>query len=517
MGVSVDRDVGVISDLLPNLRHNPDSVGAGDLETFINRGQDVEERYSNGESILMKAADLGRLDLVTRLLQEPEVDGCAKNAQHGGFTPLHYAAERGHKPVVEVLLRHWKDNINQRYQGLSYIDDATTEGFTPLMIASREGHVKVVRELLQWGPDTNAQSKEGITALMLATHNPDHGRKVLQLLLAQEGIDKQAQDNRGGLVLEYAAQTGDPGILETVLSDDELAFNRVGMGPSPLYWYVQGILENLRYFRGGRTVDMLFERPDINSAWVAGEGRQILLLLAELVKGKWELDALLPDLLNPGRADAVEWDEKDDDYPLVIAVMAGNMDFIPIYLHHRKIQAEFCTRTDNWLSTLSQALSPFTRQTLSGEPKHEGFANQAPEIHVKGGESFHEPTADEMQVALCAIYILAVAGDGPETFEKLSSRTNFDLNRTDHNNPTLLWHSSDKSYVTTTRKLLELGVKLHTRGTEGDTPLKRCSKDILRRSRNKEVFDLMVNHMAQSKSRYDILMWGLETDHENLC
>ncbi|KAK8135653.1 hypothetical protein PG984_003593 [Apiospora sp. TS-2023a] len=324
------------------------------------------------------------------------------------------------------------------------------------------------------------------------------------------------QQNEGTNHTRVRSTEGDADILELVLSDDELLLNWMDSeGRTPLYWYVQGVLEKEIYHE--RTVELLLEQPDINSAWVSGEGRHILTLLASSVQSRLALDFLLPDMLRPGRADTVDWDGKDCDYLLEIAVEAGNKAFIDSYFRHRITQAELHIGTGSWVSLLSRALFPFTRQTRPGDLMHECATNRSPEMMNERSEIFNEPTANEIQVALCGIHILAVGVDGPETFKILNNRTNFDLNRTDHNNRTLLWHSADKSYITTTRKLLELGVELHTRDTEGDTPLKRCSKDILDRSSNKEVFDLMVNHMAQRKSRYEIMVWGLETDHENLC
>jgi ankyrin repeat/protein kinase domain-containing protein 1 len=70
-----------------------------------------------------------------RLLLE---HGALVNArQHGGWTPIHAAAQNGDRAMVELLLRHHADR-----------KPANDDGKTPAMIAREKGHEELARMLL---------------------------------------------------------------------------------------------------------------------------------------------------------------------------------------------------------------------------------------------------------------------------------------------------------------------------------------------------------------------------------
>ena len=73
--------------------------------------------------------------------------GADVNAAEGdGMTALHWAAERGHERVVEVLIATG-----------ATVDAETRVGrYTPLHLAGRGGHGRVVRRLLEAGSDPAA-------------------------------------------------------------------------------------------------------------------------------------------------------------------------------------------------------------------------------------------------------------------------------------------------------------------------------------------------------------------------
>ena len=90
-----------------------------------------------------------------------------------GPSPLHWAAEAGHAPVVAALLRHGAD-ANARDAAL---------GRTPLHRAAREGRLDVVRLLLSTpGVDVAARDRDGATAL--ATARSFRGRAEVAAALA---------------------------------------------------------------------------------------------------------------------------------------------------------------------------------------------------------------------------------------------------------------------------------------------------------------------------------------------
>ena len=114
----------------------------------------VEARNRNGESPLMLAALLGRLDIATKLIQrKAEVNKTR-------WTPLHYAcsnAEPSSEAMVRLLLEHH-----------AYIDAESPNRSTPLMMAARYGHADLVPLLLAEGADPTLRNEKGMTAIDFA-------------------------------------------------------------------------------------------------------------------------------------------------------------------------------------------------------------------------------------------------------------------------------------------------------------------------------------------------------------
>lgn len=74
-----------------------------------------------------------------------------------GDTPLHFAALKGYKVLVALLLEDRSD-----------VDARDKDGDTPLYLASTRGNVAAADLLIQYGADVNAQAHDGTTPLQEA-------------------------------------------------------------------------------------------------------------------------------------------------------------------------------------------------------------------------------------------------------------------------------------------------------------------------------------------------------------
>ncbi len=114
----------------------------------------VEARTAADESPLMLAAMGGHLDLAKRLIEK------GADVNKTGWTPLHYAATRGHTAVITLLLDHH-----------AYIDASSPNGTTPLMMAAFYGTPSAVKLLLEAGADPMIKNDQGLSAIDFAHRN----------------------------------------------------------------------------------------------------------------------------------------------------------------------------------------------------------------------------------------------------------------------------------------------------------------------------------------------------------
>ena len=111
----------------------------------------VNAQNSAGETALMFAAINNQLELAKVLIER----GADVNRQ--GWTPLHYAAAKGHREMIRLLL----DND-------AYIDSESSNGTTPLMMAAFSTSPLAVKLLLEEGADPTLVNHDNVSALDIA-------------------------------------------------------------------------------------------------------------------------------------------------------------------------------------------------------------------------------------------------------------------------------------------------------------------------------------------------------------
>jgi ankyrin repeat protein len=159
-------------------------------ELLLANGASISARDIAGNTPLHAAADCadgnGNKDLIELLIAK----GADVNARNeAGQMPLHFAAKRGYRERIDLLIA--KGAIISK-------DDDNLLGY-----ACRDGRKDLVELLIQKGADLNAEDVEAsLTALWF--HHVD----VLELLLAN-GADVNAADRWGWSLLHYTALHGD--------------------------------------------------------------------------------------------------------------------------------------------------------------------------------------------------------------------------------------------------------------------------------------------------------------------
>lgn len=112
---------------------------------------DLNVLTAKGESPLMLAAFNGNLELATDMVKR------GADVNKTGWTPLHYAASKGHLPLIRLFIENH-----------AYIDAESPNGTTPLMMAAMYGTPDAVKLLLAEGADTRLKNQQGLTATQFA-------------------------------------------------------------------------------------------------------------------------------------------------------------------------------------------------------------------------------------------------------------------------------------------------------------------------------------------------------------
>ncbi|XP_023679863.1 uncharacterized protein [Paramormyrops kingsleyae] len=136
--------------------------------------------------------------------------GAVRQTGWGGFTPLHFAALQGSRPLADLLLSHGADC------------NATCDaGQTAFHFASRQGNVHIMHQMLQHGADLRITDLQGKTAL----HYAVSGGNVLaaQYLWEREMFRFSDTDNFKLTPLHLAASMGNTDMVKYLLRNNRCA------------------------------------------------------------------------------------------------------------------------------------------------------------------------------------------------------------------------------------------------------------------------------------------------------
>ncbi len=128
-----------------------------------------QESVEDETEDLIEACEKGNIKSAKyHLAKGAKVNARANSGKTPGRTAIMWAAFRGRKELVRLLIDHGAEiNAKDDWKGNMTRPDGT-EGWTPLIFAADSDHEEVVKILIEKGADVNVKTKSGITALILA-------------------------------------------------------------------------------------------------------------------------------------------------------------------------------------------------------------------------------------------------------------------------------------------------------------------------------------------------------------
>ncbi|XP_046348408.2 ankyrin-1-like [Haliotis rufescens] len=259
---------------------------------------------TNINTDLYQACCSGRLDAVTRILQEDRVDINTRGAH--GWTPVMAAAHGEHVGVFKLLHRKQAD--------MSLLDE---DGDTILHVACSRNRLKIVKLILSDGRiDINVRGKHGWTPVMVAAR---HGcRHVYLELINNINCDVRHVGDDGDNLLHLACLKGHLFIVEHLLSRKIFNINCRGkLGRTPIMkaaWAGSRRIFDLIIEKGGST--SLLDDKGLNILHVACAGGKVHIVKYILSK----------------RLVGINSRRQDGRTPLMVAAECGHKDVYNLLL-----------------------------------------------------------------------------------------------------------------------------------------------------------------------------------------
>jgi hypothetical protein len=172
-----------------------------------------------GEGSLHEAAFNGKLEKAKSLIKA-NPDLVNSQASYASQTPLHLAAEYGHKDVAELLLAN-KADVEAKAYG----------GWTPLLNAVFGGHKDLVELLVANKADVNVKEDAGRTPLHVAAEN---GYTEIAAFLLASKADVNAKNHDGDTPLHIAVALGHKDMVELLLANKAEINAKNNSGRTPL-------------------------------------------------------------------------------------------------------------------------------------------------------------------------------------------------------------------------------------------------------------------------------------------
>ncbi len=150
------------------------------VKYLLSKGGNVNhDEFSEG-TLLTLAAFTGDVGFIPYLLEiGAEID---HTMPRGGETALHHAADNDQTAAIKLLIHHGADvNHRTKHHGPSELNFGTFWGETPLHVAAVRGDREMIETLLAAGADKTIKTAKGETPLDQAGRH-QRSEEILQLL-----------------------------------------------------------------------------------------------------------------------------------------------------------------------------------------------------------------------------------------------------------------------------------------------------------------------------------------------
>ena len=229
------------------------------IKSELDKGVSVNYQDYDGYSALFWTCYEGHIDLVEKLLEQPDINVNVKT-RHGG-TPLYEACNKGHKEVVAKLLEH-----------PDILVDSGSDYNTPLERAERDGNADIVQMLRSYefgvdrrkiaesvkNSDINAcYSKDGYNQLHRAVLFKNEPK--VDLLLKNPEVDVNRTDkNEGQTPLILAVVKGHDDIAKKLIECPNIDINKTDSvnKQTALMWAIRNMKTDL--------VEKILQHPDLD-------------------------------------------------------------------------------------------------------------------------------------------------------------------------------------------------------------------------------------------------------------
>ena len=208
--------------------------------------KNIYELLQGNSNSLLEACKLGQIDNVRHLVINKHCDINAKGSE--GYTPLHYACEKGKYEIVKILTDRPECNVEAEN---SYGQDR------PLHKACESGHVDIVHHLvIDKHCDINAKGSSGYTPLHYACEKGKY--EIVKILTDRPECNVEAETSYGqDRPIHKACKSGHVDIVHHLVIDKHCDINAKGSsGYTPLHY----ACDNGKY----EIVKILTDHPDCN-------------------------------------------------------------------------------------------------------------------------------------------------------------------------------------------------------------------------------------------------------------